>query len=31
MAGSLCSMFDFAHPDPAPLILDETTAKVLEE
>jgi phospholipase C len=31
IAGSLYSMFDFAHPDPAPLILDATTAKVLEE
>jgi phospholipase C len=31
IAGSLNAMFDFAHPDPKPYILDQTTGKVLEQ
>jgi phospholipase C len=31
IAGSLDAMFDFAHPDPRPYILDKTTGKVLKQ
>jgi phospholipase C len=31
IAGSINAMFDFAHPDARPLLLDPTTGQVLKK